>query len=72
MRMKNSLKAITNSEKKKQKKRKRIDRSSHQRCSARKGVPRKFAQNARENICARVSFLIKLQAETDFGASVFL
>ena len=37
------------------------DRSSHQRCSVRKGVVRNFT-NLQKNICARVSFLIKFQA----------
>ena len=32
-----------------------------QRCSVKKGVLRNF-QNSQENACARVSFLIKLQA----------
>ena len=36
-------------------------RSSHQRCSMKK-VFLEISQNARENTCARVSFLIKLQA----------
>ena len=35
-------------------------RSSHQRCSLKKGVLRNFAKFAGKN-CARVSFLIKLQ-----------
>ena len=30
-------------------------RSSHQRCSVKKGVPRNF-ENSKENTCARVSF----------------
>ena len=34
-----------------------ISRSSHQRCSVKKGV-----QNSQKNPCARVSFLIMLQA----------
>ena len=38
-------------------------RSSHQRCSIRKGVL-EISQNSQENTCARVSFLIKLQAYT--------
>ena len=36
-----------------------IGRSSHRRCSVRKNVLRNFAKNT----CARVSFLIKLQAK---------
>ena len=36
-------------------------RSSHQRCSIKK-VFLKISQNLQENTCARVSFLIKLQA----------
>ena len=36
-------------------------RSSHRRCSVRKGVL-KNSQNSQENTCARASFLIKLQA----------
>ena len=36
-------------------------RSSHRRCSVKKGVVRNFAFS-QENTCARVSFLIKLQA----------
>ena len=39
-----------------------ITRSSHQRCSVKK-VFLEISQNLQENICARVSFLIKLQAE---------
>ena len=42
--------------------RKSRDRSSHLRCSAKK-VFLKVSQNSQENFCARVSFLIKLQAE---------
>ena len=38
-----------------------IFRSSHWRCSVRKGVLRNFAKFT-ENTCARVSFLIKLRA----------
>ena len=39
-------------------------RSSHRRCSVRKSVFRNFAKfrKKQENTCARVSFLIKLQA----------
>ena len=37
-------------------------RSSHQRCSMKKGVLRNF-QNSQEDTCVRVSFLIKLQGE---------
>ena len=37
-------------------------RSSHQRCTVKK-VLLKISQNSQENTCARVSFLIKLQAE---------
>ena len=37
-----------------------INKSSHQRCSLRKGVLR-ISQNSQENTCAKVSFLIKLQ-----------
>ena len=36
------------------------DRSSHLRCSVKKGVLRNL-QNSQENTCARVSFLIKLR-----------
>ena len=36
-------------------------RNSHQKCSVGKGVLRNFA-NSQENTCARVPFLIKLQA----------
>ena len=36
-------------------------RSSHRRCSIKICVP-KISQNSQENTCARVSFLIKLQA----------
>ena len=39
-----------------------IIRSSHQRCSVRK-MFLEISQNSRENTCARVSFLIKLQVE---------
>ena len=35
-------------------------RSSHQRCSIKKGILKFFLQNSQENTCARVSFLIKL------------
>ena len=38
-----------------------IYRSSHRRCSAKK-VFLEILQNSQENTCARVSFLIKLQA----------
>ena len=38
-----------------------ICRSSHQRCSVKK-VFLEISQNSQENTCARVSFLIKLQA----------
>ena len=37
-------------------------RSSHQRCSVRKGVKIEILQNSQENTCARVSFLITLLA----------
>ena len=37
------------------------NRSSHQRCSLKKGFL-EISQNLQENICARVSFLIKLEA----------
>ena len=37
------------------------NRSSHQKCSMKKGVL-EILQNSQENTCARVSFLIKLQA----------
>ena len=40
-----------------------IHRSSHQRYSVRKGVLIEISQNSPENTWARVSFLIKLQAE---------
>ena len=43
------------------KRNKNINRSSYRRCSVKKGVLRNFA-NSQENTCARVSFLIKLQA----------
>ena len=36
-------------------------KSSHQRCSVKKLFV-KISQNSQENTCARVSFLIKLQA----------
>ena len=39
------------------------DRSSHLRCSVKKGVLRNL-QNSQENTCARVSFLIKLRPAT--------
>ena len=39
-------------------------RSSHQRCSV-KRVFLEISQNSQENTCARVSFLIKLQAPTE-------
>ena len=42
-------------------------RSSHTRCSVKKGVLR-ITQNSQENTCAKVSFLIKLQAS---GQSLF-
>ena len=42
----------------------KILRSSHRRCSVRKGILRKFARLTQENTCARVSILIKFQAET--------
>ena len=38
-----------------------FDRSSLQRCSLKK-MFLKFSQNSQENICARVSFLVKFQA----------
>ena len=38
-----------------------IYRSSHQKCSGKKGVLTNLQENLQENICARVSFLIKLQ-----------
>ena len=44
-------------------------RSSHRRCSVKKGVLQNFAQNSRENTCARVFFLIKLQSS---GLQTFL
>ena len=37
-------------------------RRSHQRCSVKKKVLLEISQNSQENTCARVSFLIKLQA----------
>ena len=37
-------------------------RSNHRRCSLKKSV-RRISQNSEKNTCARVSFLIKLQAE---------
>ena len=43
----------------------REDKSSHRRCSVRKGVLRNFV-NSLENACARVFFLIKLQAPCNF------
>ena len=51
-------------------------RSSHRRCSVRKGVVRN-SQNLQENAYARVSFLIKLQTSAyikkrDSGIGVFL
>ena len=39
-----------------------VFRSSHQRCSIK--VFLKISQNSQENTCARVSFLIKLQASS--------
>ena len=39
------------------------DRSNHQRCSIIKKVFFEILQHSKENNCARVSFLIKLQAE---------
>ena len=44
--------------------------SSHQRCSVKK-VFLEISQNSQENTCARVSFLIKLQASGS-GTGVFL
>ena len=41
-----------------------IHRNSHRRCSVRKSVLRNFEKNSQENTCARLSFLIKFQAET--------
>ena len=38
-----------------------MDRSNHQRCSIKK-VSLEISQNSHQNTCARVSFLIKLQA----------
>ena len=38
------------------------NRSSHRRCSARKGILR-ISQNSQEDNCPTASFLIKLQAE---------
>ena len=43
----------------------RLSRSSHQVCSVRKGFL-EILQNSQENTCARVSFLIKLQAACNF------
>ena len=43
----------------------REDKSSHRRCSVRKGVLRNFV-NSLENTCATVFFLIKLQAPCNF------
>ena len=40
-------------------------RSSHRRCSVKK-VFLKGSQNSQENTCAKVSFLIKLQAFSSF------
>ena len=37
-------------------------RTSHQRCSIKKGFLKKISQNSQENTSDRVSFLIKLQA----------
>ena len=39
-----------------------INRSSHQRCSLKK-LFSEISQNSQEKICARVSFLINLQAQ---------
>ena len=39
-----------------------IDRSSHRKCSVRKGVFLEISQNSRENTCVSVSILIKFQA----------
>ena len=44
-------------------------RSSHQRCSVKK-VFLEISRNSQENICARASFLIKLQADLWATASV--
>ena len=38
------------------------NRSSHRRCSVRKGILR-ISQNSQESTCPTASFLIKLQAE---------
>ena len=38
-------------------------RSTHQRCSVKKGALGKFSKIHRKRICARASFLIKLQSE---------
>ena len=40
-------------------------RKTHRRCSVKKDIL-KISQNSQENTCARVSFLIKLQANTFF------
>ena len=41
------------------------NRSSHQRCSVKKGAL-EISQNSQKNTCARVAFLIKLQAPPVF------
>ena len=41
-------------------------RGSHQRCSVKK-VFLRISQNSQENICARASFLIKLQAKNMYS-----
>ena len=54
-----------------------MSRSSHQTCSIKK-VLLEISQNAQENICARISFLIKLRErpttllKIDSGTGVFL
>ena len=42
-----------------------LSRSSHQRCSIRKGILKSRRKSSQENTCARVSFLIKLQVQAD-------
>ena len=58
------------------KKNKTMIKSSHQRCSVRKGVLRNFGKftGIHRNTCDRVSFLIKLQLylKRDSGTGAFL
>ena len=44
--------------------------NNHRRCSIKKGFL-KFLQNSQENACARVSFLLKLQALATLGLQLY-